>query len=107
MRTIARRRVSHPVCRKVCALTLLGACSLLCQGLSAQGSSDATKLRATYEMLTPQLDHNAFHRRLYLVSQESPSTVKGEIYAVMHYPFATVNQALNDRSRGPTNCAIC
>lgn len=103
MRTIARRRVSHPVRRKVCALTLLGACSLLCQGLSAQVSSDATKLRATYEMLTPRLDHNAFHRRLYLISQESPSTVKGEIYAVMDYPFATVNQALNDRSRGPTN----
>lgn len=40
---------------------------------------------------------------MYLDSQESSSTVKGEVFAVMAYPFATVNNALNDPSRGPTN----
>ena len=79
------------------------ACCLLCQGLVAQGASDAATLRETYRSLIPELDHNQFHRPLYLDSQESPSTVKGEIYAVLDYPFATVNAVLNHPSRGPVN----
>jgi len=84
-------------------LTILAACCLLCQGLSAQTFDDASALRQIYQGLIPRLDHNPFQRRLYLYSEESPSTVKGEIYAVMNYPFATVNDALNDKSQGPTN----
>lgn len=76
---------------------------LLCQNLVAQRASDAAALRETYRSLIPELDHNQLHRRLYLDSQESPSTVKGEIYAVLEYPFATVNGALDDPSRGPVN----
>ncbi|TDG03265.1 hypothetical protein E1N52_35750 [Paraburkholderia guartelaensis] len=76
---------------------------ILPPALSAQPSDDATRLRATYRNLEPQLNDNAFHRRLYLDSWESPSTVTGEIYAVMDHPFATVNAVLNDPSRGPAN----
>lgn len=84
-------------------LTMIVACCLLCRSLVARGASDAATLRETYQSLIPVLDHNRFHRRLYLDSQESPSTVKGEIYAVTEHPFPTVNEALNDPARGPVN----
>lgn len=77
-------------------LAILAACSLVCPGLKAQTSDDAARLLATYHDMKPRLDQNAFHRRLYLDSQESPSTVTGQIYAVMDYPFATVHRALSD-----------
>ncbi|MEX3966635.1 hypothetical protein AB4Y42_31160 [Paraburkholderia sp. EG286B] len=70
---------------------------------AAQTVDNATSLRTTYESLKPQLDQNAFHRRLYLDSRESSSTVAGEIYAVMDYPFAKVSRILDDPSHGPKN----
>ncbi|WP_434663185.1 hypothetical protein P5W99_23320 [Paraburkholderia sp. A3BS-1L] len=89
--------------RTICALIVLAACRLACAGPLAPATEDAARLRATYQSLKPQLDHNAFHRRLYLDSRESPSTVTGEIYAVMDYPFATVDEALNDPAKSPAN----
>ncbi len=103
MSTTAESPASDHVRRKVCMLVVLVICCLPCQPLSAQLSDDASRLRATYQSLIPQLDHNLFHRKLYLDSRESPSEVKGEIYAVMDYPFATVSGALNDPSLGPMN----
>ncbi|RDK01048.1 hypothetical protein [Paraburkholderia lacunae] len=82
---------------------ILVACCLLYQSLAANGSDDADRLLETYQSLIPRLDHNQFQRRLYLESEESPSTLKGEIYAVMDYPFPTVDGALNDPSLGPVN----
>lgn len=66
-------------------------------------ADDATSLRDTQQRLTQQLNHNPFQRQLYLVSAESASRLKGDIYAVVDYPFATVNGALNDPKRGPAN----
>ncbi|WP_416339097.1 hypothetical protein [Paraburkholderia sp. CNPSo 3076] len=86
----------------VCIL-VLAVCYPLTLGRAAEPVDNATSLRATYESLKPQLDQNAFHRRLYLDSRESSSTVAGEIYAVMDYPFATVSRILNDPSHGPKN----
>lgn len=94
---------NRPATRLACTLAVLAACCLLSQGVSAQGSGDATALRQIYQNLVPELDHNAFQRQLYLYSEESPSTVKGEIYAVMDYPFTTVRYALNESSQGPMN----
>ncbi|QCP54915.1 hypothetical protein FAZ95_30110 [Trinickia violacea] len=70
---------------------------------NAAAADDAQSLRDTYQSLTQQLAHNPFHRELALVSEESPSRLKGDIYAVMDYPFATVNGALDDPVRGPGN----
>ena len=53
-------------------------------------------LRAKYTELTKQLNNNQFKRALYLNSMESSHDLKGEIYAVIDYPFAKVNQALNN-----------
>lgn len=99
----ARSPASQRAPRSVRTLAILAACCLLCQGLSAQISDDATGLRQMYQSLVPRLDHNSFQRRLYLYSEESPSAVKGEIYAVLNYPFTIVNNALNAKAQGPAN----
>jgi hypothetical protein len=82
---------------------ILVACCLLCLGPAAKGADDAADLRDTYQSLIPMLEHNQFQRQLYLASQESPSTIKGEVYAVMAYPFSTVDDAFSDPSQGPLN----
>ena len=82
---------------------ILVACCLLCLGPAAKGANDAADLYETYQSLIPLLEHNQFQHQLYLDSQESPSTIKGEVYAVMAYPFSTVNDAFSDPSQGPVN----
>ena len=86
--------------RRMLIALLLG---WLCHGQPALAADDAMRLRDTYQRLTQQLNHNPFQRQLHLVSAESPSTLKGDIYAVVDYPFATVNNALNDPRLGPAN----
>lgn len=56
----------------------------------------AISLRAKYGDLQAQLSHNQFKRPLFMDSVESPHHLKGDIYAVVDYPFAAVNAALND-----------
>jgi hypothetical protein len=63
---------------------------------SAEKAASNIPLRAKYIELTKQLNNNQFKRALYLNSTESSHDLKGEIYAVVDYPFATVNQALNN-----------
>jgi hypothetical protein len=83
---------------------LAGACpDLFSQEAGNAPDSNATRLRDKYESLKPQLSHNAFHRELYLESAETDSSLKGDIYAVVDYPFATVKDALDDPSQGPAN----
>ena len=53
-------------------------------------------LKAKYLTLNDQLLNNQFHRELLLVSSESQQELKGEIYAVVNYPFPIVSQALNN-----------
>ena len=58
----------------------------------------ATLLRGRYAELGPQLRDNQFKRPIYLNSIESSSQLKGDIYALVGYPFAAVNGAFNDPS---------
>lgn len=53
-------------------------------------------LRTKYAELSPALSHSQFKRPLTLDSVESPSHLKGDIYALVDYPFASVNAAFND-----------
>ena len=64
-------------------------------------ADEAFILREKYQSLTQQLEHNQFKRKVHLDSIESESTIKGDIYAVLDYPFDTVNGALNDPKKGP------
>jgi hypothetical protein len=76
---------------------------LLCQSAFAQASDEAAALRDKYQSLTQQLAHNQFQRPLYLESQELRSALKGDIYGVLNYPFATVKGTLDDPAQGPAN----
>jgi hypothetical protein len=76
---------------------------LICSVGFAGGKSFATSpdmsavpLRAKYTELGKQLSNNQFQRPLYVNSKESSHDLKGEIYAVVNYPFAAVNVALNN-----------
>jgi hypothetical protein len=63
---------------------------------SAQSEASNLELVAKYAELTKELNNNQFKRPLYMSSMESSDNLKGEIFAVVNYPFATVSQALND-----------
>lgn len=61
----------------------------------------AETLRAKYSRIESRLKDNAFHRPLHLESIEKPHTLKGDIYAVLDYPYEMVNATLNDPARTP------
>lgn len=59
-------------------------------------TESAASLHAQYASLAERLQHNPFQRALSLDSSESSDELKGDIYARVDYPFATVSKALND-----------
>lgn len=65
------------------------------QSFAAEPNLSAT-LQAKYTELDKPLRNNQFQRALYLGSEETSQDLKGEVYAVIDYPFATVNMALNE-----------
>lgn len=79
-------------------LALLSLCALV--GFSSSptyavvDSNPASVLNAKYSSLTKALRHNPFQRPLVLDSVESSNNLKGDVYAVVDYPFATVKTAL-------------
>ncbi|MEW9583700.1 hypothetical protein [Paraburkholderia sp. DGU8] len=83
----------------------LVALALLSLSFAARTSADdnATALRAKYDTLALQLKLNVFHRPIHLDSEETQNTLRGDIYAVVDYPFAAVNSAFNDPQKGPAN----
>lgn len=70
---------------------------------AAENAQGAQALRDKYQSLTQQLADNPFHRPLVLESTETPTTLRGDIYGVVDYPYAAVNGALNDPAQGPAN----
>lgn len=76
---------------------LLGWVVLSSAGLafaSAPGSYSSAPLQAKYASLVERLHDNPFRRPVSLDSSESPNDVKGNIYALLDYPFSTVRTAL-------------
>lgn len=74
--------------------------ALGCSGAEADAAvaANAGDLKAKHGELANQLKNNQFNRELYINSAESDTNLRGEIYAVVDYPFATVNKGLNDAS---------
>lgn len=66
--------------------------------LGAAGSS-APELRAKFSQLSPSLQNSAFLRPLVIDSSESSGQTRGDVYAVVAYPFTKVQQALRDPAR--------
>ncbi len=77
-------------------LLICGICFAGGTSVAIAPSLSAVPLRAKYTELGKQLSKNQFQRPLYVVSMESSNDLKGEIYAVINYPFAAVNTALNN-----------
>jgi hypothetical protein len=63
---------------------------------SVPDAQSAALLHAQYASLNERLHHNAFQRTLSLDSSESPNDLKGDIHALVDYPFSTVSAALDD-----------
>ena len=53
-------------------------------------------LLGQHKTLNKELLNNQFKRPLVLYSTESPESLKGEIYAVLDYPFKKVNSGINN-----------
>ena len=62
--------------------------------IDTAGSGSSATLKQRYESLRPQLANSVFKRPLVIESQQSSNDVKGEVYAQIKQPFATVNAAL-------------
>jgi hypothetical protein len=75
---------------------ICGVCLACGKSLAIVPDMSAVPLRAKYAELAKQLRNNQFQRPLYVDSTESSHDLKGEIYAVVAYPFAAVNMALNN-----------
>lgn len=73
-----------------------GLLCLLCVAffVAPVGAQDAAALRDHHAALREQLSNNPFQRPLYLESSETPSDLKGEIYATIAQPYSTVGPAL-------------
>ena len=61
-------------------------------GLNA--AADPATLRTRHAQLHEQLKNNVYQRALYIDSAEQGNNLKGDVYAVLDYPFATVSEAL-------------
>ena len=72
------------------------ACVLALTAASAQAYAGPGALRAKYAELQQQLQHNNFHRALYVDSSEAGDTLKGDVYAVLDYPFTVVSRTLKE-----------
>jgi len=77
----------------ICLLIL---CSVGGKSFAALPDLSAAPLRAKFVELDDQLRNNQFQRALFLDSAESSHDLKGEIYAVVDYPFNVVDTALNN-----------
>ena len=80
------------------------AVALACLGLGIAHADDidansAAALRAKYGVLQDHLSHNQFQKPLYMDSSGTSDGVRGDIYALINYPFTTAGAALNGPAR--------
>ncbi len=77
-------------------LALVFLASAMVHARAESEPDNAALLRAQYDSLKEQLQHNQFKRPLVLDSTEASDQLNGSIYAVVDYPFAAVRSALNN-----------
>lgn len=80
-------------------LICLSGIGLLCAAatLARADTPDATgaaSLRAAYTSLRERLDDSPFQRPIALDSQQSSDELRGDVYAVIEQPFATLSSAI-------------
>src|SRR5262249_19171038 len=59
----------------------------------AEAPDAATVLRARYAALAPALENSTIQKGLYVESVDDSRAPRGDAYAVVNYPFATVADA--------------
>ncbi len=70
-------------------------------------TDEVENLRQKFTVLRPYLENNQFQRPLYLNSVELDYSIRGDIYAVIDYPYADINRVLNDPEKAPVSlCQI-
>ena len=79
-----------------CCLLALGLSGCLGPALAQPQAGPAQLLRAQRVTLDAQLRDTAFQRPLVLVSAETPQGLRGDMYALVDFPFAAVSGALQD-----------
>jgi hypothetical protein len=75
-------------------LLLIGATGIACATVAE--ADPAVTLRAIFTSLEEQLRLNQFKRPLVLDSAETSNGLKGDIYAIVDYPFGAVSAGLNN-----------
>lgn len=76
------------------AAAFVAAWASCCSGaLAATPTDPAATLRARYAALSEQLENSPIQRGLHVESNESATTPRGDAYAVIEFPFATVAAA--------------
>lgn len=85
-----------PVLMLISCIILINGEVLSAEAERSNANISAVALKTKYTELNEQLLNNQFQRELYLISSESQHDLKGEIYAVVDYPFAPVSKALNN-----------
>ena len=83
--SIRSRRVARRICIGL---------ALLAGAFAGASAQDAAALKSRHGALQDKLATNQFGRPLVLESKESSDDLKGDVYAVVDHPFATVQQAL-------------
>lgn len=68
----------------------------LCTAVRAADSESASALRDKFTLLGEPLNKNAFQRPLVLLSTETNTGMRGDIYALMAFPFTAVSTALKN-----------
>ena len=77
-------------------ITLLTSQHALADNENPSADNFVSALLGQHKTLKNELLNNQFKRPLVLYSTESPDSLKGEIYAVLDYPFTKVNSAINN-----------
>jgi hypothetical protein len=82
--------------RRTTVLCLLPACLWFAQGSTPAYAQGAQELLAKHAALSNRLRMNQFQRPVVLESAETPDQTRGEVYAVIDYPFSVVSTELNN-----------
>lgn len=79
----------------IAAIRLVLLCALLAPALA---HADAATLRAKYDASRAALRDNPYERPLLIESTDVSGSLRGDVYAVLEHPYATVQPALTDLS---------
>jgi hypothetical protein len=87
-------RLSLPTLRS-CVLAAALAIAACSANAAPADVNPAQALRARFAALGDKLSGSQFSRPLYLDSAESSNSVRGDVYALLDFPFADVNAVFN------------